>query len=163
MVTNGLFSSKLIYQICLWGGAEDYLLQALQKVQNKAARFVTKLPKETSSRVMLNHCGWLNVKQLAFYHSVILVQKTLLTKQPAYLYERLPTEFTRETILAGSYALRIALTNQKTLLALTGTSFFHRAIFVYYSIPAGLRNFTNMSSFKTKLKLLVKDNSERFG
>ena len=108
---------------------------------------------------MLNHCGWLNVKQLAFYHSVILVQKTLLTKQPAYLYERLPTEFTRETRLAGSYALRIALTN-RTTLALTERSFLHRAISGYNSIPTELRKLTNLSTFKTKLKLWVKDSSE---
>ena len=26
MIANGIFSSKLIYQIGLWGGADDYLL-----------------------------------------------------------------------------------------------------------------------------------------
>ena len=83
-------------------------MQALQKAQNKAARFVMEVPRETSSKVMLNQCDWLNVKQLAFYHSVILVQKTLLTKQRAYLHA---TEFARETRPTGSYALMIALTN----------------------------------------------------
>ena len=162
MVTNGLFSSKLIYQICLWGGAEEYLLQALQKVQNKAAKFVAKVPRETSTREMLNHCGWLNVKQLAFYHSVILVQKTLMTQQPAYLYERLPTEFSRETRLAGSHALRIALTKRSTL-TLTEKSFLHRATYGYNMIPAELRQLTNLSTFKSKLKTWVKNNYECSG
>ena len=42
MIANGIFCSKLIFQISLWGGTEDYLLNALQIVQNKAARSVTR-------------------------------------------------------------------------------------------------------------------------
>ena len=42
MVGNGIFRSKLVFQISLWGGAEDYLLDSLQVVQNTAARFITK-------------------------------------------------------------------------------------------------------------------------
>ena len=42
MVANGIFCSKLIFQIGLWGGTEEYLLNSLQSVQNKAARFVAR-------------------------------------------------------------------------------------------------------------------------
>ena len=38
MLADGLFMSKLIYLIPLWGGCEKYLLKALQVVQNKSAR-----------------------------------------------------------------------------------------------------------------------------
>ena len=47
MIANGIFCSKLIFQICLWGGSEDYLLSALQIVQNKAARFVARRGRYT--------------------------------------------------------------------------------------------------------------------
>ena len=47
MVANGIFCSKLIYQICLWGGTEDFLLDALQVVQNKAARFISRRERYT--------------------------------------------------------------------------------------------------------------------
>ena len=47
MIANGIFCSKLIFQISLWGGTEDYLLNSLQIVQNKAARSVARRGKYT--------------------------------------------------------------------------------------------------------------------
>ena len=77
MVANGIFCSKLIFQICLWGGTEEYLLNALQVVQNKAARFVTRRDRYTSVQDLIRQCGWISVKQLVFYHSVILIYKII--------------------------------------------------------------------------------------
>ena len=42
MLANGLFMSKLVYLMPLWGGCDKFLIKALQIVQNKAAR-TTKL------------------------------------------------------------------------------------------------------------------------
>ena len=100
MIANGIFSSKLIFQISLWGGTEEYLLKALQIVQNKAARCVARRGLRTPVRELLRQCGWLNVKQLVFYHSVILVYKTLLTTYPKYIFQKLSTDFPYNTRLA---------------------------------------------------------------
>ena len=43
MIATGIFLSKLIYLMPLWAGCEDYLVRALQVIQNKAARSITKL------------------------------------------------------------------------------------------------------------------------
>ena len=43
-VANGIFISKLCYLIQVWGGCPEYLLSALQVLQNRAARAVTKNP-----------------------------------------------------------------------------------------------------------------------
>ena len=40
MIANGAVQSKLVYLITLWGGAQQYLLKALQTQQFKAARTV---------------------------------------------------------------------------------------------------------------------------
>ena len=82
MVANGIFLSKLIFQISLLGGAEEHLLQSVQKIQNQAARVVTRRDKYTPVRELLKQCGWLSVRQLAFYHSVMLIHKTTLTTNP---------------------------------------------------------------------------------
>ena len=42
-VANVIFMSKLCYLIQLWGGAESYLLNSLQILQNRAARAVTRM------------------------------------------------------------------------------------------------------------------------
>ena len=57
MLADGIFISKLSYLISLWGGCEKYLIQALQVIQNKAARVVTKLDWYTPTHVLLSQCG----------------------------------------------------------------------------------------------------------
>ena len=57
MLANGLFMSKMIYLIPVLGGCEKYLINALQIIQNKAARFVTKLGIFTPVRVLLKQCS----------------------------------------------------------------------------------------------------------
>ena len=53
MVANGIFMSKLIYLITLWGGSAKYIIVALQKAQNIAARIVTKLDWHTPTSELL--------------------------------------------------------------------------------------------------------------
>jgi len=87
LIAEGIVMSKLIYLIEVWGGCENYLLRALQVLQNRALRIVTKQGNRTSIRVMLNQCGWLRVSQQVFYHSVVMLHKTILTGFPKYLYD----------------------------------------------------------------------------
>ena len=42
MIANGILMSKLCYIIPVWGGCEEYLMSALQIIQNKAMRAVCK-------------------------------------------------------------------------------------------------------------------------
>ena len=67
MVANGLIISKLSYLIQLWGGCEGYLLKMLQVQLNRAARSVTGLSGFTSTRKLMDMCGWLTVKQLIVF------------------------------------------------------------------------------------------------
>ena len=68
---NGVFMSVLAYLIPLWGGCEGYLVRAMQVLQNRAARQVTKLNWFTPTRKLLNQCNWLSISQLIFYHSAL--------------------------------------------------------------------------------------------
>ena len=77
MIADGIFMSKLIYLIELWGGSSKYLLVALQRAQNRAARTVAKLDWSTPVAELLKQCGWLSVHQLVVYHSVVLVYKVI--------------------------------------------------------------------------------------
>ena len=64
MAANGLVISKICYLIQLWGGCESYLLNTIQVQMNKAARLVTGLSRFTSTRKLMERCGWLTAKQL---------------------------------------------------------------------------------------------------
>ena len=63
-VANGIFMSKLCYLIELWGACEEYVLSALQVLQNRAARVVTNKSWFTCSRILLAQCRWLSVSSL---------------------------------------------------------------------------------------------------
>ena len=92
MLADGLFMSKLIYLIPLWGGCEKFLIKSLQVVQNKAARAVAKVGIYTPVQTLLRQCNWLSVHQLVFYHTTILLFKTIQNKNPKYLYDMTSTE-----------------------------------------------------------------------
>ena len=159
MIANGIFCSKLIFQISLWGGAEDYLLRSLQIVQNKAARFVTRRGRYTSVAELLKQCGWLSVRQLVFYHSVSLIHKTLITKYPKYIFSKLSSEFPYNTRLAESESVRMG-TEFQAKLDLTERSFMNRATLNFNQLPTDLRKIQKCETFKLKLKKWVIENCE---
>ena len=157
MIANGIFCSKLIFQISLWGGAEGYLLKALQIVQNKAARLVTRRGRYTPIVELLRQCGWLSVRQLAFYHSIIQIYKTKQTTFPKYIHSKLAGEFPYNTRLAESQSVRMG-TEFKSKLELTEKSFMQRATVNYNLLPTSVRQIQKMEAFKKKLKIWVAEN-----
>ena len=157
MIANGIFCSKLIFQISLWGGAEDFLLNSLQIVQNKAARFVTRRGRYTAVAELLKQCGWLSVRQLVFYHSVILIHKTLLTTYPKYIFSKLSSEFPYNTRLAESESVRMGPEFQ-CKLDLTERSFMNRATLNYNQLPPELRKISKIEAFELQLKIWVVEN-----
>ena len=77
MIANGIFMSKLIYLMPVWMGCDDYLVNALQVCQSKVARLVKKLDRYTLIKVLIQQCGWLPVRQLIAYHTLVLLHKTI--------------------------------------------------------------------------------------
>ena len=157
MVANGIFISKLIFQISLWGGAEGYLLQSLQIVQNKAARLVTRRSRYTPIAELLRQCGWLSVRQLAYYHSTVQIYKSRQSTYPKYIYSKLSTEFPYNTRLAESQAVRMG-ENFQVKLELTKKSFMHRATCNYNQLPTTIRQIASIGGFKSNLKSWVYEN-----
>ena len=77
MIADGIVMSKLTYLITLWGGAQQYLLNALQVQQLSAARVVLGFGCWGWRRSrLLKKVGWLSVKQLVFFHTVMQAHNT---------------------------------------------------------------------------------------
>ena len=64
------------------------MLRALQIIQNKAAKAVAKPICATPTRTILKSCGWLSVRQLLVYHSLVVLNKTFANKAPKYMYDK---------------------------------------------------------------------------
>ena len=164
MIANGIITSKLTYLIPLWSGCENYLLQSLQIVQNKAARLVTKCDPRTPVKILLTQCGWLSVAQLSVYHSLVLVYKILANKSPQYLYEKLSGNH-----LSLHYRTRF-VTNQdqnqnirldpdsKAILEIANRSFKYRVINQWNQLPVEIKQVSKIDIFKKMLRKWVQEN-----
>ena len=152
MVTNGIFASKLSYVIPLYSGCENYLVNSLQIIQNKAARFVNKCDRFTSVKSLLSQCGWLSVYQLGVYHSILIIYKTIQIKRPEYLHDKISTKFPYQTRIVSTNILNLG---PDPKMQMTRNSFRWRATNLWNNLPEDLRLIPKISHFKKKLKLWV--------
>ena len=97
MIANGIFMSHIVYLIQLWGGCSNYLIDAIQILQNQAARHVTKLSWSTPISELLKQCNWLSVRQMIMFHDLILVFKIRKERRPVYLSNKLSNQFNCNT------------------------------------------------------------------
>ena len=155
MVANGIFQSKLCYCIQVWGGAEGYLLNALQRLQNKAARAVTRKCWSTATRTLLKECKWLSVRQLVFYHTVLSVHKIVTSGQPTELNKNFSTAYHYSTRQATSGGVRTSGTSRTKR---SQSSFTYRGASEYNGIPASIRQLKNIETFKLRLKQWTEQN-----
>ena len=164
MVANGIILSKILYLIPLWSGCENYLLNSLQIVQNKAARLVTKCGKRTPIKSLLSQCGWLSVAQLSVYHSLLLVYKILSSKSPMYLYTKLQgaqeaRHYETRFVWNRRRNLSIVLDDESQAgCKIAKKSFKYRATDQWNKLPLSIREEQNLLKFKTKLRLWVLKN-----
>ena len=86
-----------------------------------------------SRRKLLDKMGWLSVKQLVFYHSVLQVHKTLKTRVPLSLFQTLSVDFPRETRIAANGQIR------QDDSFLSQDTFKYRAMKSYNQVPNSVR------------------------
>ena len=155
MVANGVFMSKLCFLIQVWGGSSEFLLKALQVIQSKAARIITKMSWFTPTRLLLKQCNWLSVRQLVHYHSILTTHKVVSTGRPEYLHNKMCREHqynTRHSVKFGE--------NFGGRSALASNSFCYRGVLSYGQIPQNIRQLKSFDSFKSQLKAWIMKNIE---
>ena len=156
MIADGVVMSYLVYLIQLYGGCSEFLLSALQVLQNRAANLVTRLGWRTPVRTLLLQCGWLSIRQLVVFHSILLLFNTRQTKKPTYIHSKISQDFNLRTRLATSFGIKDTRMLEKTTAQ---QSFIPRTVKIWNErLPAELRTETALKIFKTKLKTWVKEN-----
>ena len=99
---------------------------------------------------MLSKTGWLSVRQLVFYHTVVQTYKTMVTKKPKELYQSLSSTYPYRTRSADIGQIR---ENQD----FNRRCFKYRARQCYNRVPAEVRT-GSVETVKKKLKQWVKSN-----
>ena len=157
-VCSSLVVSKLLYMMPLYGGAPDYMITALQKKLTEAMRVVTRRRWEvvgrrlTPTAELLKQCGYLSVRQMVFYHSVVEVHKVVVHQAPVHLHQVVQSALSSgvrhhyPTRAAGTRAVAPAR------LEVANTSWRWRASSEYAALPPGLRAEESMAKFKAGLR-----------
>ena len=102
MVANGIYLSKWVNMIQVWGGTQDFIIKAIQVTQKKVMKLVTGLSWYTPTSTLLKQCGWLSVKQLISYHTILSVHRTVVNGKPEYAFDKFcTTNDTNTNWLAG--------------------------------------------------------------
>ena len=149
---NGSVQSKLVYLITLWGGATRYLFGALQAQQLNAARVVCGHQSiRWSRRELLKRVGWMSVRQLIFFHTVLQAHKTLTSGTPAPLFAALTTDqhYRTRSVSRGNIKLQDGYKSTNT--------FKYRAQVFYNSVPVEVK-IGSLATVKRKLKKWVLQN-----
>ena len=157
MLANGLINSQLIYCVQLYGGTSDYLLNYLQVQQNRAARIVTRLEKCTEVGLLLQQVGWLSVRQLCVYHSLLLVFNTQDQKMPEYFCRKFTKRFPYATRRSKNNFFSMENTPKSET---SRTSFFHRSLVLWNGLPDEVKKVTEMEVFKRKSKMRIQHSIE---
>ena len=150
MVANGAVQSKLVYLITVWGCAQQYLLKAIQTQQLTAARTVCGFQSwGWSRRKLLKRLGWMSVRQLVEFHTVLQAHKTISTGLPRPLHSSLSVEYPYRTRSAANGHIRHGESSIKT--------FKHRAMVSYNKVPSEVKT-GSLQTVKRKLKQWVLQN-----
>ena len=152
-VANGIFMSYLSYLMPVYGGCAEYLLDALQILQNRAARLVTKSSWYTPSAIMLQQVGWLSVRQMVSYYSLIILFKAKQNKVPYHIYDRISAPFNLDTRLSRNNGIK---EDRKMKSRIATQSFLPRTICQWNRLPPDIRSISEAQKFKLKVKQWVK-------
>ena len=132
---------------CLSGQSSD----KLQKLQNRAARVITKLPFDTSSNLLLDTLKWEKLSLRRKKQKALIMYKTIHDLVPEYL-QRLFSQRDAE------YNLRNV--EGKLTLPKPNTTDYLKRSFCYsgaclgnnYNLPQYLRNADSIGQFKRTIK-----------
>ena len=150
-ITEGIFTSVLAYCLPVFGGCDKFEMEALQIMQNKAARLVTHLDMRTSRKVIFSQVGWMTVNQLIFYHSALSTYRVRQSQEPEYLHK---------ILYKDNRASNIIIPN--TSLTLAKNSYCFRGSVQWNSIPDSIRKNLKISQFKSQLKKWILQNVAQF-
>jgi hypothetical protein len=149
-VCHAFVTSVLDYGNALLYGITEANLQKLQRIQNCAARIVTKTRKDQRMTPVLKELHWLPVKARIQYKITLLAFKAQNGFAPHYLTELLHTyEPTRTLRSADKNLLVDPVTKMKTY---GDRAFSKCAPVLWNQLPEIMRKPMKLDTFKQKLK-----------
>ena len=144
-LVNSLVHSCLDYCNVLLTGMPSYNLQKLQRIQNFAARIVTKSPRRTSSLPLLKELHWLPISFRIKFKVLLLIYKSLYNLAPSYLSNMFHISKSNYNLCSQT---KITLKVPKTNSALGDRSLSFAGPRLWNSLPSNLQYAPSVIIFK---------------
>ena len=149
-VVNSLVTTRLDYCNSLLYGIPGRLLARLQKVQNTAARIVSRTSRYAHITPVLQELYWLPIESRLKYKVLLMAHRALHGSAPQYLADML-------TIYQPGRSLRSQSTTRRVVpkgrTVTYGDRCFSRAApILWNTLPSSLQNTDKISTFKAALK-----------
>ena len=143
--------SKLDYSNSLFSGCPQSQLDKLQKVQNSAAKLVSRSRKHDHVTPILKSLHWLPVQARIDYKLASLCHSFFSGLSPCYLADLLSVYTPSRNLrsIADTRLLRVPRVRTRTF---GHRSFSFAAPTVWNSLPFEIRHLKSTASFKTALK-----------
>lgn len=149
-IVHGLVTSRLDYCNALLVGLPKCLTDRLQRVQNSAARVISRTSKRQHISPVLISLHWLPVSARIEYKVLLYVYKALLGTAPGYLSELIQPKVPSRSLRSNS---TVQLVEPRTRTKTYGQrSFRSAAARLWNGLPQHMRSITTLHSFKRTLK-----------
>ena len=149
-LVHAFITARLDYRNSILYGLPKRLIQRLQRIQNTAARLVTRTNRDDHITPVLKGLHWLPVQERIMFKILLLTYKTIHGTAPSYLSELVSSYTPSRSLRSSSTNL---LCRRKTkLLQYGGRSFFSAAPKLWNELPDSVRKCESLDVFKSALK-----------
>ena len=150
---NALVTSRLDYGNALLYGINNSLSRKLQKIQNSAARLVTRTKKQDHISPVLKDLHWLPVEYRPKFKILLYTFKALHHIAPTYIQELVAVYQPRRSLRSEN---SLTLTVPKVRTATYGERCFNKSAAVLWNnLPMFVKKSETVSVFKQKLKTFL--------
>ena len=150
-LVHAVTSSRLDYCNSLFINISNHNLKKLQKVQNAAARLVTRKRKRDSVSSILRELHWLNVESRVIFKVILIVYKAIY----GMCSENLVVRYKQYNCRSNDFLL---LETKVVKTKYGKRTFDYAGPRLWNDLPLDVRTIDSIDTFKKKLKtILFKD------
>ena len=153
LLYNALIQPHLSYGIELWGGSGKNILDVVQKLQNKAIRFVENTSYRAHTLPLFNKHKILKVNDLYTFQLQILMFKAFHQTLPSKILQKYSRIQTGRLTRQVQWNLAVARKSSKLQNSRPSICGPH----IWNGIPADLRKLNSLATLKKKLREIFVD------